>query len=354
MNWDGANETDVREEIAAPFLAALGYARGTPNDILREFSVAYERIFLGRKKKNDPPLRGRADYVLVVTGAARWVLEIKPPSETIDCGAIEQAMSYAKHPQVSASYAAILNGHQLLVFHSSQNSRDTPTASVEVTSAEQLAKQLEGLLSPSAIRRDCSPPIVDLGTPLADGLRSKALITRGFISYTDFSWDCNFPLPEQQVANLDETCRRMSGFRSTVTGGQVWRDETSRIRAKLDWTLPHDDLLKFAQDKKLLDVEYLSLGSTISSDQANPTIFDVVGGMSVVRGERLFDILRWDTKIADIGMSMNYRGQASGTIQQNRFRGNFQAEYESSFPAVPGLNVGMFGLGTFEIELDPR
>jgi hypothetical protein len=77
MVVDGANETDVREEVATPLLSALGCSRGTRNDILREYSMAYDRKFLGRKKNNDPPLRGRADYVLSVAGAGRWVLEIK-------------------------------------------------------------------------------------------------------------------------------------------------------------------------------------------------------------------------------------------------------------------------------------
>ena len=346
------NETDVREEIAAPFLSALGYERGTTNDILREFSLAYDRVFLGRKKKSDPPLRGRADYVLSVIGAARWVLEIKAPSEEITRDMIEQAQSYARHPEISAAYAAVLNGKRFIVFHSSQNSADSPIADIEVASPDQLAAKMDGLLSPSAIRRDCTPPKVDLGTPLASGFRSTATTLRGFISYSDFTYECNFPLPDTQQAALDEMCRKMRGLRSTVTGGSVWRDEASRIRAKLDWTLPHEELLKFAQDKKLLDVEYVSLSSSISSDPSDPTTFDVVGHVSVVKGETLFDMLRWDTHVAGIGVAMTYRGQASGIIEGECFHGTFQAEYDSNFPALPGFSIGMFGLGNFEVVLD--
>jgi hypothetical protein len=60
------NESDVREEMATPMLRPLGYATGTENDIIREKSLTYENDFLGRKKKTDPPLRGRADYILTV------------------------------------------------------------------------------------------------------------------------------------------------------------------------------------------------------------------------------------------------------------------------------------------------
>lgn len=115
MKIEGANETDVREEIASPFLAVLGYKRGTCNDIARELVLTYERQFLGTKKPTDPPLRGRADYVLTVIGAGRWVLETKAPNEPIDGDAIEQAMTYARHPEVSASYSVVLNGVRLTV-----------------------------------------------------------------------------------------------------------------------------------------------------------------------------------------------------------------------------------------------
>ena len=354
MARDSTNETDIREEIATPLLSLLGYQRGTENDILRELSLSYDRNFLGRKKNNDPPLRGRADYVLSVTGAGRWALEIKAPSEDITQDVIDQAISYARHPEVSGTYAVILNGKRLVVFHNSQKSSDKPIVDLEVQSPEQLASQLCGLLSPSAIRRDCSPPVVDLGIPLADGFRSSANITGGTITYSDFVWKCNSPLPKQQIEVLNEICRRMSTLRSTIIGGVVWRDDTSRIKAKLDWAFPHDQLLQFARDKNLLNAEYISLSEKISSDPENPTIFDVIDNVSVSEGEILFDIVRWDTQIAGIALSMTYRGQATGYIQNGVFNGSFQAEYESTVPSMPEFCMNMYTLGTFEVVLDDR
>jgi len=128
----------------------------------------------------------------------------------------------------------------------------------------------------------------------------------------------------------------------------------SRIRARLDWTLPHDELLRFAQDKKLLDAQYISLSSKVSRDQNSQTMFDVVGKVSVERGEILFDVVRWNSTVAGAAMAMTYRGQALGYIVDGHFSGRFQAEYDSTFPAMLGLNIGMFGVGTFEVALDPR
>jgi len=354
MDVKGANEADIREEIAAPLLALLGYRRGSENAILREFPISYDRNFLGRKKKNDPTLRGRADYVLCVNGVGRWVLEVKSPSEDITQDDIEQAISYARHPEVSGTYTVILNGRRLLLFHNTQRSIDKPKIDIEVISPDDLSERLRGILSPDSFRRDCSPPKVDLGLPLSDGLRSSSKVIGGSISYSKFLWECNMSLPEDNKAELDETCRRLSSFRSIVTGGRVWRDDNSRIRTKLTWGQPHDLMLQFAQEKNLMDIEYVSLSETISTDPATPTVFDVVGGVNISKGETLFDIVRWDTKLAGIDTTMNFRGQALGYLEGANFSGQFQAVYESYSPAVPLFSINMYGMGTFELELDNK
>jgi len=83
------NEADVREDVAMPLLAKLGYAFGTASDIVREKTLEYPNDLLGRRKKSDPPLRGRADYILTVLGAGSWTLEIKAEDVEIDREAIE-------------------------------------------------------------------------------------------------------------------------------------------------------------------------------------------------------------------------------------------------------------------------
>lgn len=354
LKIEGANETDVREEIAAPLLAALGYKRGTANDIARELGLTYERQFLGRKKLPDPPLRGRADYVLTVVGAGRWVLETKASHEAIDIDAIEQAISYARHPEVSASYSVILNGVRLTVHHASQVSTDAPLVDLPVSDPESLAQQLSSLLSPAAIRRDCSPPFVDLAKPLAEGLRSRAEIRGGEIHHEQFRWSSNFQLPAEQLKPLDEMCRRLSGFHVAVTGGTVCRDEGSRIRARLTWSMPHDELLRFALDKKLMDVEYIALGEQISAVREAPTVFDVIGQVEVKEGETLFNLMQWDTESAGITMKMRYTGQATGYIAAYVFQGAFTAQYYCDFPALPSLQLDMETVGTFRIEIDGR
>lgn len=354
MKIDGANETDVREEIAAPFLAALGYARGTSNDIAREPALSYERQFLGRKKQTDPPLRGRADYVLTVVGAGRWVLETKAPSQRIDIDVIEQAISYARHPEVGATYAVILNGIRLTVHHVSKVSTEAPLVDLPVSDPKSLALQVSALLSPSAIRRDCSPPTVDIGLPLSEGLRSRAEVRGGSIHHERTSWSSNLPLPAQLQNRLDDMCRRLSGFHVSVTGGTVIRDSASRIRARLTWAMPHDEMLRFALDKKLMEVDYIALASQISTNPSAPTTFDVIGEIEVREGETMFNLAQWNTETAGIQMRMRYAGWATGYIEDYVFQGTFSASYYCSYPAVPVLSLEMQTAGTFRIQIDGR
>jgi Type I restriction enzyme R protein N terminus (HSDR_N) len=354
MNLSGANETDVREEIATPLLAALGYQRGTANDIAREQPLSYSRKFLGRKKATDPPLRGRADYILSVIGVARWVLEVKAPNEDIDADAIDQALSYARHPEVSAFYAVVLNGRRLTVHRMSQWPTDPPLADLEVTDPQELASRLQSLLSPAAIRRDCSPPMVDLAQPLAEGLRSYAAVCGGQIQHRDFKFAINTSLPPQQLAQLNEMGRRLNGLIVAVTGGVVRRDENSRIRAKLAWSAPHDALVQFALDKKLMDVEFIALAEQISVDPEHPTVFDMISEVAVAPGDVMFDIVRWQTQTAGIAMHMQYQSQATGFIADGAFKGTYDARYVSSFPLLPGVRMEMELGGDFNVLIDYR
>jgi hypothetical protein len=354
LTLESANETDVRAEVAEPLLAALGYRRGTSNDISRELSLTYARQSLGRKKPTDPPLRGRADYVLSVLGAARWVLETKAPHEPIDADAIEQAITYARHPEVSAAYAAILNGIRFTVHHTSQASAEKPLIDLSISDAGSLATQLAGLLSPAAIRRDCTPPIVDLARPLAAGLRSRVPIRGGLIRHEQTTWSANIPLPTGEVQRLDEMCRRLSGLRIAITGGTVYRDSGSRIRAKLQWSTPHDEMLRFALDKRLMDVEYVALSDEISIDPAAPSVFDVIGNVNVTQGETLFNIATWETTTAGISMRMRYTGRAVGFFEENMFRGVFSAHYYCDPPLLPMFRMEMETAGAFEVIVDER
>src|SRR5712692_958278 len=90
---------------------------GSRNNIIREQSLRYPRASLGLKNpKKDPELRGKSDYILEVGGKLRWVIEAKAPDLAIDTDSIEQAYTYANHPEIRGIYFALCNGRTLSIF----------------------------------------------------------------------------------------------------------------------------------------------------------------------------------------------------------------------------------------------
>ena len=102
LNFEGMNETDVREEFVTPLLRSLGYRSGGTHNVIRELSLRYPRDSLGRKKPTDPLLRGKADYICEADRRIRWVVEAKAPEEDLGSDDVEQAYTYARHPEVRA------------------------------------------------------------------------------------------------------------------------------------------------------------------------------------------------------------------------------------------------------------
>jgi hypothetical protein len=335
--------------VSFPLLLQRGNAAGTLNDIIREKTLAYSNCFLVSKKKTDPPLRGRADYILSVLGAGSWTLEIKAEDVEIDRNAVEQAITYARHPEVSGSYAAVLNGRRFVVFHNTQRSDERPLIDLPVGAIAELADALKSTLSPTAIQLDCSPPKVDLETPLATGLRSNATIAKATVLYDRFVWRSNQAIPNEAAAIFDETCRRMSGFRVNASGGWIRRDEKSRIIAKPEWLFQSDELKNFAEKKQFAEMEYVCLGSTLSENPRVPSIFHVIGSVNIDAGDTIFDIATWTTKFANLDAVLTYGGQITGFLESAVFRGIVEAKYEMAFPAIPALRIAYIGTGKLEL-----
>ena len=164
LNFHNLNETDIREEVITPLVRALGYRSGTKNNIIREQSLRYPRIFLGRKKKNkDPVLRGIADYILEVDNSVRWVIEAKAPDVEIDLDSIEQAYTYANHPEVRAVYFVLSNGKHLNVYHTHSAPGSDPLLSITYEEFNDKFQIISNVLSPESIKRDFPKVECDLG-----------------------------------------------------------------------------------------------------------------------------------------------------------------------------------------------
>ncbi|NVK16031.1 MAG: type I restriction enzyme HsdR N-terminal domain-containing protein [Rhodobacteraceae bacterium] len=333
-----SNETDVREDLIVPFLKELGYQRGSANNIEREVTIKYEAEFLGRKKKSDPPLRGRPDYVLSVLGAGRWVLEVKAPNQPLDSEVIGQALSYAKHPEISAGYAVTTNGRRLKIHSAHQTALDDPICEISVSTPEDLAFSVTGFLSPQAIRRKLTPEQQSAGEPLAVGFPAQATVTGGEVIYKRASHVLGGDTPYQLRRIIDQELRErvrfLSGFQTTVAGGTVARDENGRIIAKLDIPLHREELNAFASENGIHEAKYICLEDRVSSDIENPSTFDVAGAFQVAGDQPIYDIISNRMTFNGFPTTQNYYGTATGYLDENTFSGTFEMGFDCKVHAM--------------------
>lgn len=264
------NESDVREEILAPFLRELGYATGTENDISRETPLTYPRMQLGRKKpKTDPLIRGRADYILQVRDHAQWVLESKPPHEALDVEAINQTWTYANHPEVRAVYFALSNGRELMVFSTTNPPDSQPLLKLKHADFNQA----KALLSPDSIRKKFPKASISV-TPIAEGFGGIIKIIRGSVRYSEY--------PGYAPALAD--------MQISIVDGQIERARNGGLVVSIRTQSPSTSIQDLLSNLGLDVIEYETASERISTDARDPTIFHYEGSMQIPEGTELFDM----------------------------------------------------------------
>lgn len=331
LSFERLNETDIREEVIAPLLRRLGYSSGTTNDVIREQSLRYPNLSLGRKDpKKDPELRGKADYILEVSKRLRWVVEAKAPQVEIGINEIEQAWSYANHPEVRAIYFVLCNGRTLSVYRTAHGPQAEAVLSLTYERFDQDFQLLENLLGPAAMTRDFPHVELDVGVPIAPGLRSLARITNGVIRY------------EKNSLNLTVLSELQTGIRD----GAVERDESGRLIAYLKTAGPSRSLQELNERLGLSTFEMKSDDAQLSGDPARPTAFIYQNRVTLPAGERILDLSTWKEVQLPVNVSCDVHAEARGIYRDRTFSGTFatRMEYQGS-----GAVITMSG--TFEVYL---
>ena len=138
-------EDSVREEIISPLLKYLGYSASPPNRIVRSKSLTHPFVQIGTRRNE---VKIVPDYLLEISGKVHWILDAKGPREQIHKGAnVEQAFSYAIHPDVRAFTYALCNGHDIVVF---SINRSHPVLDIPLKELPKHLDQLMQTLSPMA------------------------------------------------------------------------------------------------------------------------------------------------------------------------------------------------------------
>jgi hypothetical protein len=331
LPFEKLNEADVREEVIAPLLRRLRYKTGSESNIIREQLLRYPRLSLGRKDpKKDPELRGKADYILEVGGCRRWVIEAKAPDVAIGIDEVEQAWTYANHPEIRAIYFGLCNGRRLSVFRTAYGPSADTLLSLSYEEFDGKFQLLTNLLSPESLVRDFPEVELDVHLPIAPGLRSLARITNGLIRYERSNLNLSI-LNELQVGIAD---------------GAVERDETGRLVAFIKSVVPSHSLQKFNERLGLNQFEMVSVDAALSIDQRAPTVFDYQNTIILPAGEEVFDLMTWRPVKIPMNITCDVSARATGACADRRFSGKFE-----SFMRYREVSIDLALAGTIEVHL---
>ena len=108
-------EDSVREELILPIIKKLGYDIFGEGIIIRSKPLLHPYVAIGSKRRKVSII---PDYLFLHEHQPFWVLDAKSPSEkTTKSKHVEQAYSYAIHPEVRAEYYSLCNGRYFTLYN---------------------------------------------------------------------------------------------------------------------------------------------------------------------------------------------------------------------------------------------
>lgn len=332
FDFNQLNETDVREEIISPLLRELGYRSGTSNNIIREQMLKYPKIQLGRKNPGkDPLVRGKFDYLCEVKNLICWVIEAKSPDIEICLDDIEQAYTYANHPEVRAVYFCITNGRKFNIYITNQGPKAPPIFSTNYQDFQESLITLKNILEPKALLRDFPNPQPDTRKPIGPGLRSIVRITNGFINYTSNS--LNNPALNQLTVTIED--------------GVIERNENGHLIANLRSMSPIQYHQRLNEKLGLTDFEVTSEDEFISESESNPTILKGSMQATIPAGEKILDLTTWKEVTLLQNLTIKTETIASGYLIDGNFIGSFEVKFTLLNSPIPKIILK----GDFKIHL---
>ena len=139
-------EDSVREEIILPIIRQLGYSANKPNQIIRSRNLKHPYVSIGSKRKEIYII---PDYLFEVSQKPAWILDAKAPTELITKSKhVEQAYSYAIHPEVRVKLFELCNGREFALYNIEQLE---PVMHFKIQALSLHFSELKRLLSPTTV-----------------------------------------------------------------------------------------------------------------------------------------------------------------------------------------------------------
>lgn len=111
-------EDSVREEFVLPIVKALGYKITGDSRVVRSRALIHPYVALGSQQRKISII---PDYLFFSEGSPYWILDAKAPDQEISKSIhVEQAYSYAIHPEVRAKLYALCNGREFALYSITQ------------------------------------------------------------------------------------------------------------------------------------------------------------------------------------------------------------------------------------------
>lgn len=140
-------EDSVREEIIAPILKRLGYRATGVNRIERSKNLIHPFVMIGSKQYSVSII---PDYTLYIDIEPVLILEAKAPSEEIIKSVhVEQAYSYAIHPEIKVKHFALCNGKKLILYSTNQWN---PVIDIDIDQIDKKWETVEKAMSPKYLQ----------------------------------------------------------------------------------------------------------------------------------------------------------------------------------------------------------
>jgi hypothetical protein len=344
MNFERMNEADIRGEILDPLLRRLGYQSGTQFNIVRERTLRYPQKQLGRRKRSDPPITGRPDYILEIRGIDRWIVEAKSPASDITADDVYQAFSYAFLPEIAAGFFVLSNGRRLQAYKTVNGPDVAPVLDLAYEDLEASFQTLSNILGPESFKRALIALKIDTGKPLAPGLPSAMRIVGGYYEYAVSR--TNLPI-------LQSRMNKVVGVRLPVDRGFVRRVE-NRIAVEISQGFIHQLQESTSRAVGVGEGAYLSADEEFSRDPDRPNIFEGTTVTHIPRGQMMFsfvDQIQMPTPVAaDIS---GYTEAVGHLVGNDLFTGRFYGAADLKFQAENSAPIMIEVEGPFQIRVAP-
>lgn len=341
LDLDRFSEADVRGEMIDPLLRALGYQAGTTNNINRERVLRYGSRFLGHKKKNDPKLEGKPDYVLEVGSTGRWLIEAKAPHITLGVDDFEQAQSYALHPNVAASLFVLTNGRTLKFYNSTAASIDDLIVEFAHTDIKSHWPHLVGFISPEGFVRSVPQVRFDPRLPVSSGFGAEIRLGAGVATPREFR--TSLPFPQDALAALVE-------MQTHIPRAKCIRSEDGKLAISVEFGSSSSFLHAILKEKGLLEVTMATSDEFLSQDPAVPTLFTGEFDFPVRAGEQLFDFTTWQPSTMPFDMNGYARIDASGYLAAGVLVGTYALRMYFRIAHI-GLDIEAEQVGDFQLDI---